>query len=264
MDHQHLPFFMAYALFYKLAIIAVGAYAIYFGYRLFMLQPAAEGNAEMSATIAGNEFILKQAAPGTFFVLFGVIVVALMIQQGNPEFMLKEVKESSAQQQHASVQSADTQEQEKKTNALAGEVLAKASIPLHVRQLNVKSDDVALGHKAFEQALQQANQLYLSGQRKAALRKFKQLLQDKSLPLALAAYPLNALAWDALQQQQYQQAEVYSLLAMQIEADNGHFIDTFVHVAKKLGNTANINVFLTGLEARQAELAQSIRHKIQQ
>lgn len=51
------------------------------GYRLFV--KGIWGHAgEMEAEFGDNKLILKKAAPGTFFALFGAIIVAITIYKG--------------------------------------------------------------------------------------------------------------------------------------------------------------------------------------
>lgn len=66
---------------YKLASLFVGTLLSYFGYKLFMA--GVWGNAgEVEGTFKDNKIIIKKAAPGTFFVLAGVIVIGFTIYQG--------------------------------------------------------------------------------------------------------------------------------------------------------------------------------------
>jgi len=84
--------FLAYLATYRLSIIGVGALSILLGYRLFCkgLYPQSEvESTEFQAKIGDSEFSLTSAGPGLFFGLFGVIVIFIMIAQGNPELTLK-------------------------------------------------------------------------------------------------------------------------------------------------------------------------------
>lgn len=77
-----------YLMSYRLGIIASGILSIYFGYRLYLsgLFPYAVEGSAFTAEIAGTAFSLQNAAPGTFFALFGVIVIVTMIMRSPPEF----------------------------------------------------------------------------------------------------------------------------------------------------------------------------------
>ena len=66
---------------YKIASLLVGLVICYFGYKLFLA--GVWGNAgDLNARFNNNKIVLKSAAPGTFFVLFGSIVIALTIYIG--------------------------------------------------------------------------------------------------------------------------------------------------------------------------------------
>jgi tetratricopeptide (TPR) repeat protein len=84
--------FLGYLAAYRLSIIGVGALSIALGYRLFCkgLYPHSEiESTEFTAKLGESELSLVSAGPGLFFALFGVIVISVMIVQGNPELTLK-------------------------------------------------------------------------------------------------------------------------------------------------------------------------------
>lgn len=67
-------------LIYKLACLAVGSLLCYFGYRLF--QEGIWGHAEnLEANFRDTNLVVKSAAPGTFFVLLGAIIIVATILQ---------------------------------------------------------------------------------------------------------------------------------------------------------------------------------------
>lgn len=66
---------------YKIACLLVGILFAYMGYRLFLadkIEPA--GDLDVSSD--KKRLILKKAAPGTFFALFGTVVIAFTILKG--------------------------------------------------------------------------------------------------------------------------------------------------------------------------------------
>ena len=85
--NQMMVWGIIYLMLYRLSIIATGALSIYLGYRLFLsgLFPYAIEGSEFNAEILGNTFTLRNAAPGIFFALFGVIVIVIMILRSPPE-----------------------------------------------------------------------------------------------------------------------------------------------------------------------------------
>ncbi|GAC15632.1 tetratricopeptide repeat protein [Aliiglaciecola lipolytica] len=67
---------------FRLSIITVGAISIYLGYKLFIAGIGAnQGNegSGMEASMGGTTFAVKNAAPGTFFALFGVVLISAML-----------------------------------------------------------------------------------------------------------------------------------------------------------------------------------------
>ena len=76
--------FFVYALSYRLAVIAAGTIFMFFGYRLFMQGIVSGEGAEMGGEHGETKLWIKNAAPGTFFALFGTMLIGLMVWQGNP------------------------------------------------------------------------------------------------------------------------------------------------------------------------------------
>lgn len=86
-----------YLALFRLAIIAVGAISIILGYHLFIKGVfSVEGGegAGFEASIAGTKFSLKNAAPGTFFALFGIIVISVMLINSPAEVTYRRNKNS--------------------------------------------------------------------------------------------------------------------------------------------------------------------------
>ena len=68
-------------LLYKIVSLFVGLFFAYMGYRLFMA--GVWGHAgELDAHFGDNKVLLKKSAPGTFFALFGTVIVAFTIWKG--------------------------------------------------------------------------------------------------------------------------------------------------------------------------------------
>jgi len=66
---------------YKIASLIVGAAFAYMGYRLFMSNVWGHAG-EFETAFGNNKLILKKAAPGTFFALFGAIIISITIYKG--------------------------------------------------------------------------------------------------------------------------------------------------------------------------------------
>lgn len=68
-------------LIYKLICIASGVFFCFLGYRLFVL--GIFGNAgDLDSQFHNTKLVLKKAAPGTFFALFGAVIIGGTIMQG--------------------------------------------------------------------------------------------------------------------------------------------------------------------------------------
>ena len=66
---------------YKLCSLATGVTLSYLGYKLFMA--GVWGNAgDAEGSFGDNKIVIKKAAPGTFFVLMGALVIGLTIFKG--------------------------------------------------------------------------------------------------------------------------------------------------------------------------------------
>lgn len=90
--------FILYLVFFRLAIIAAGVISIILGYRLFIAgvwPKIGSGEGEsVEAKFAGSSITLKNAAPGTCFALFGLLIISFMFVRGGPELTLKAVGEA--------------------------------------------------------------------------------------------------------------------------------------------------------------------------
>ncbi len=92
--------FLIYLTVFRLAIVTAGIVSIVLGYRLFVrgVFPSRGTYQESSVqvTVVGSGFTLKNAAPGTGFGLFGVILVTVMLIQGSPELTYETLQKAAA------------------------------------------------------------------------------------------------------------------------------------------------------------------------
>lgn len=82
--------FFIYATVFRLAIIIAGIVFMYFGYRLFMRGVMPPEGTEIGGQAGEVKLTVKNAAPGTCFALFGLILIGLMVWQGSPEMQITE------------------------------------------------------------------------------------------------------------------------------------------------------------------------------
>lgn len=66
---------------YKIISLLVGCIFAYMGYRLFM--SGIWGHAgELETGFGDNKVVIKKAAPGTFFAVFGAVIIAITLYKG--------------------------------------------------------------------------------------------------------------------------------------------------------------------------------------
>ncbi|MFL0811617.1 MAG: hypothetical protein K6L76_14450 [Agarilytica sp.] len=66
---------------YKIISLVVGVLFSYMGYKLFMNSVWGEAG-DIDSTFGDNRIVIKKAAPGTFFSIFGAIIVGATIIKG--------------------------------------------------------------------------------------------------------------------------------------------------------------------------------------
>lgn len=85
---------ITYLIIFRVSIILVGGVSIVLGYKLFVrgIFPSGsdEAGGSMVAKLAGYEISMKNAAPGTFFALFGSIVIGAMILSSPPQVKMEQ------------------------------------------------------------------------------------------------------------------------------------------------------------------------------
>ena len=95
--------FIVYLILFRLAIIAAAIICIVLGYRLFVRGVWPQGGTgvgtSVDASIAGSHFTLKNAAPGTCFALFGVLIIAVMFAAGSPQMTLDSLADADSTRQ---------------------------------------------------------------------------------------------------------------------------------------------------------------------
>ncbi|CAK8720036.1 MAG: hypothetical protein CDV28_12913 [Candidatus Electronema aureum] len=87
--------FLLYAALYRLAVLAVGALSIWLGFRLFSNAKQENSSADGSVSAEGGGFKLAftNLLPGTYFALFGTVIISVMLWKGEPQFFQQELKE---------------------------------------------------------------------------------------------------------------------------------------------------------------------------
>jgi len=97
--------FTIYALFFRIGVMITGLVSIFLGYKLYCKGLYSEeslktdsqekqklnknsSNSDFKASFGGTSVTLKNAGPGTFFALFGLLIIISMILNGNPEMIM--------------------------------------------------------------------------------------------------------------------------------------------------------------------------------
>lgn len=193
--------FLVYVTAFRLAIIAAGVVSMILGYRLFMrgIYPAGAGDSTIDFKAAGSGFSLKNVAPGSCFGIFGVVLITVMLVQGNPQFTYEMMQKTATPDAPA------------------------VSAKLEMRGAETPDAFSALVEKglAYEQA----------GDRTHAAEAYHQALGE------LAA-PMNQLAWIYFQQSKAEQALPLARMAAQIDPENPVIMDTLAEVLAKHGDRA--------------------------
>lgn len=86
---DHTPIFQIISMtIYKLLSLGIGFALCYLGYKLFIVgvwgprQGEVSNAGEVHAEFGDNRLLIKSAAPGTFFVVLGAIVLFFVIMKG--------------------------------------------------------------------------------------------------------------------------------------------------------------------------------------
>jgi hypothetical protein len=66
---------------YKLVCIGSGLLVCYFGFRLFVLG-IFTGGGDLTSQFQNTKLVLKKGAPGTFFALFGAVILSVTLWKG--------------------------------------------------------------------------------------------------------------------------------------------------------------------------------------
>ncbi|MCW5213315.1 hypothetical protein VU04_10450 [Desulfobulbus sp. TB] len=89
--------FLIYAALYRLTVLAVGALSIWLGFRLFNKagSKAYDSTGSASAEGSGFKLTLTSILPGTYFALFGTVIISTMLWKGEPQLDQKNATETT-------------------------------------------------------------------------------------------------------------------------------------------------------------------------
>jgi tetratricopeptide (TPR) repeat protein len=198
-----LPDFFIYATVFRVAIIAAGMLSIFLGSRLFSGGIESRGthneNTTFDAKVVGLAFALKNGAPGTFFALFGVIIISVMLIQGNPELTLKTFNDAH----HAAASESSS------------EITVRGGVPPTAGK--------------FDGAVQRGLEYERKSDTVNAIASYEEAM-------TVVATPMNQLAWDYLQQGRAESALPLARMAAQLCPGKAPFLDTLSEILFKQGD----------------------------
>lgn len=227
--------FIIYLTLFRLAMIAAGVVSIVLGYQLFCrgIWPEGGGGSSVEASIAGNSFTLKNAAPGTCFAMFGVFIIGLMMVQGGPEMTLK-------------------------TLGAEGAVGAQNQTEVSLRGGAPQSRPAGLS----EGQLNTVDVLTQEGVDFERQRDEDQAMVSYREAIGLAGDAMNYLAWLYQKNGQYDDALPLARSAVHVQPDKPAYLDTLAVVLCEKGDASqavslireaarlNANEFGQGLDER--------------
>ena len=198
--------FYIYASTFRLAIIAAGIVSIVLGYKLFVLGVMGGEKTRINAQAGQIKLTLANAAPGTVFAAFGVFIITVMLFQGNPELVLKDLQVASVD---------DLQ---------SGSVHSVGSASLKGDGNSNNEAGKALQH--FDQAYNEGVQKYRAGNIDGAITAYNRALAESEVPLGKAADVLNELAWIYREQHRIDEALALAHIATTVDQNNANAFDT--------------------------------------
>lgn len=207
--------FLIYVTLFRLAIILVGVISIWLGYNLLCKGIFGKGQqTELQATLDNKEsklnFLLKNASPGVFFALFGVIIITVMLIQGSPELTLE------------------------KLNKLGSENSTQA--------ISEEAQTTKITLRGEEKTLQELTREGIEYERQGELQKAVESYQEA---LTLVANPMNFLAWVYQKQGKLEEGLSLARTAVAILPENAEFIDTLAVILCKRGERTESMEFVT-------------------
>ena len=215
--------FLVYVTAFRLALIAAGVVSMVLGYNLFIRGICTAGTKESSIDFkaAGSTLSLKNAAPGTCFGVFGVVLISVMLVQGSPQLTYEMMQKTS-----------------------------EADNPITSAKLELRGAETP---DTFSALIERGTAYEKAGDQPHAAAVYQQALSGLALPM-------NQLAWIYCQQSKTDQALPLARMAAQIDPENPAVLDTLAEVLARHGERSEALKWLekaAGLDSRyQAKLDQ--------
>lgn len=199
--------FVIYLILFRLAIIAAGVVSIILGYRLFTYGiTSADKGSSMKTSVGGMKLELKNAAPGTFFAVFGVVVISVMLVSTPPGY-----------------------ESEQKSSVAADGVANKLA------ETSTRTIKMRAGENEVIALLEKGVEHQSGGDNDEAIFKYKQAIK-----LAESNYRLselfNNLAWAYYDDKQNMESALYlTQMSNYLNPSTENYISTHVEILLHLG-----------------------------
>jgi len=226
-------YFVIYLILFRLAIIVAGVVSIILGYRLFTHGiTSADKGSSMKTSVGGMKLELKNAAPGTFFAIFGVVIISVMLVSSPPGYESEQKSSTAA---------------DGVTNDLA--------------ETSTRTIKMRAGENEVVDLLEKGLELQSDGNNEEAVFEYKQAIK-----LAESNYRLselfNNLAWAYYVDKQNMEPALYlTQMSNYLSPSTENYISTHVEILLHLGQKENALKILeasiddhSGLSSRLAEV----------
>ena len=200
-------FFVIYLTVFRLAIIGAGVVSILLGYRLFIhgITAADQGSA-MSSSFGKMKLELKNAAPGTFFAIFGVVIISVMLVSIPPNFEREQKGSSNVPKEDSMLAMTET------------------------RTLKMRA-----GGNEVTEHLEKGMDYEKEGNFEEAIFAYKQAVKSAESNFRLSEL-FNNLAWMYFQAGRNMENALHlAQMSNQLDPSNENHIDTYVEILLKLG-----------------------------
>jgi tetratricopeptide (TPR) repeat protein len=188
-----------YAMVFRLSIIAAGFGCVVMGYRLFVLGVMPKENSEMEATVGGDiRLSVRNAAPGTCFAVLGMLMIAAMLLQGNPEKRVSEISTREGMRREVEV--------------------------------TWRSDG-----EDIEAQIAKGQELEKAGRLDEAIKAYAESIKDGNLAMIQATGPLRAIAAVYLKQDRLEEAIAYASLAYHVDPGNANGLALIARIQLRQG-----------------------------
>jgi hypothetical protein len=227
-----VPFIMYITLF-RLAIVTAGIVSIVLGYRLFCqgVWPDNGGSqgSTVDASFAGQSLSVKNAAPGTCFALFGVIIISVMLATSPPEL----------------------------SQAVSGEIKVRGSPQVQPLVSDTPTDRL---HERLGEAVRAYR---VRRDFKGADALFDKIRTDLTPSIAHVARLHNELAMRYLAEAQNDKAMKHSQITVGLVPEDSDYIDTLILVTCKTGGPEVSLKYLTELTSSHRAVHEKWRRSLE-